>query len=201
MDNTIFENLADDKLLALTIWGEASTQGTDGKMAVANVVKNRTKDASNTSFVDKDILSRTGSLWKAVILKNKQFSCFNASDAQRPKLETRAKNWDSNYQSDSNLQQSYNIANMAVNGILVDNTNGATHYFNPSLANPSWAKALDYIGNIGDHVFYSIYPAYQRVREEIVKVSSSPTGTIILGAIGLLFMGFFIVRRGRRSEV
>lgn len=197
MDNTIFENLLDDKLLALAIWGEASNQGIDGMMAVANVIINRTRDASNTSFVDKNILSRTGSLWKAVILKDKQFSCFNANDAQRPKLELRAQNWDSNVAADSNLQKAYSIANMAISGILTDNTNGATHYFNPSLANPSWASAMDFIGNIGNHTFYTIYPVYARAREAVTQFAASSTGTIILGAVGLLFMGFFIIRRRR----
>jgi len=36
----------------------------------------------------------------------------------------------------------------------LDPTDGATHYFNPSIAKPSWMSKLEYKAQIEDHVFY-----------------------------------------------
>lgn len=39
-------------------------------------------------------------------------------------------------------------------GYINDPTNGSTHYFNPYKANPAWQFAYQYIGKLGNHVFY-----------------------------------------------
>ena len=70
-------NLLDDFLLLSTlIYGEAVGESYQGKIAVAWVVRNRVK--ANSWW---------GSSWKAVMLKAKQFSCFN--EDYLPKLIAR----------------------------------------------------------------------------------------------------------------
>lgn len=72
--NRIFLNLQTVELLSIAAYGEAANQGTDGLMAVINVIRNRTL---SNQFIDSEIYSLTGDIYKAVILKPCQFSMFN----------------------------------------------------------------------------------------------------------------------------
>lgn len=213
MDNKIFTSLPPEKLLALAAWGEAANEGVDGMMAVINVIINRTRKPS--TYADAAI-SSISSIWHGVVLKAKQFSCFNSTDPQRVKLEQMASAFDSYTASDSRLMQAYNLAQMAVTGLLADNTGGATHYFNPSIVFPSWASTLAFIGNIGHHAFYSAYAVTERLRQgyqaaattvteisedistgyDIIEdvIEKNPTTTLLI-LMGIGFAGSMIIRR------
>lgn len=130
--------------LARTLWGEARDQGDVGMEAVASVVMNRVKFA----------MARGGYWWgntvTEVCLKDWQFSCWNANDPNRVKLELV----DS---SDPYFAAALQIARRAVSGQLADQVNGATHYHNPSIVGlPSaWGDSPRHVASMGDHEFYS----------------------------------------------
>jgi spore germination cell wall hydrolase CwlJ-like protein len=48
------------------------------------------------------------------------------------------------------------IAVKVLTGKLKDSTDGATHYYNPSLASPDWATSMIVTRSIGNHVFLKI---------------------------------------------
>ena len=189
----IFLTIPADKLLALTAYGEAASEGAEGMMAVINVVLNRMKDLAQ--FADKNILQQTGSAYHAVILKAKQFSAFNSTDPVRPKLENLLNNFTNAVKSNTALNQAYQIATLAVRGQLSDNTAGATHYHTTAVA-PSWSKTIDYIGQLGNHVFYSVLPAWNRIRTTASEAfeSISPYMTYIVTAL-LGLGGLYLLKR------
>ena len=150
--NSLFLSLSVDRLLAITAYGEAASEGAEGMMAVLNVIRNRATMVSE--FGDQEIYSITGSAYHAVILKQKQFSMYNIGNAVRPIAERMANNFDSEIQSNSTLNQAYNLALMLLNGQLADNTGGAT-YYHATYVSPSWASAMALLGKIGNHLFYS----------------------------------------------
>ena len=193
MNTQIFYPIPADELLALTAYGEAASEGAEGMMAVINVVLNRMKDMS--SYADSTILSQTGSAYHAVVLKPYQFSAFNATDPVRAKLESLLKTFTTSVNSNTTLNQAYQLAQLAVQGQLADNTGGATHYHTTAVA-PSWSKTIDYIGQLGNHLFYSALPVWERVRTTVTEAyeTVSPYMTyILLGIIGL--GGWYYIKR------
>jgi len=131
-----FMGLSDTELMARTIWAEARGQGYAGQVAVANVILNRVNDS----------LKRFGKGVKGVLLKRWAFSCFEPAD---PNFSGLMKDINILVMVEARL-----IAQMAIEGLLLDPTDGATHYFNPSIAKPSWMSKLEYKAQIEDHVFY-----------------------------------------------
>jgi hypothetical protein len=150
--NQTFINLPVDQLLAITGYGEAASEGAEGIIGVLNVIRNRAANVSQ--FGDAEIYSLTGSAYHAVILKKAQFSMYNIGNTVRPIAERMATNFDSEVQSNSNLNQAYNLALMLLNGQLADNTGGAT-YYHATYVSPSWTSAMALLGQIGNHLFYS----------------------------------------------
>ena len=125
--------------LARTAWGEARGEGLQGMQAVCNVVMNRVKKGS-----------WFGKTPKEVCLKKSQFSCWNKSDPNYSKLVSVT-------ESDKNFKSAKDLATLAVNGGLLDITNGATHYLAlKSLKTiPSWTRDMKHVASIGNHTFYA----------------------------------------------
>lgn len=175
--NALFINLPTDQLLAIIAYGEAATQGTDGMMGVINTVRNRTLDRS---FYDEEIYSLTNDPYKAVGLKKWQFSMFNLNDPVRVTAESIASNFQARLASSSTLQQAYQLAQMAINQTLEDNTGGAQFYFNPAgvAQEPSWASVIPFLGQIGDHLFFGsgISAAVSGVVTTIEETASEAIG-------------------------
>ncbi|MGB0719257.1 MAG: cell wall hydrolase [Bdellovibrionales bacterium] len=129
--------------LARTMWGEARGEGDLGLQAVANVVLNRVKVATE----------KGGKYWWGnniiqVCQKPYQFSCWNRSDPSFKKLQAV---------DESNLYFAtcLRIARRAVIGALDDPTGGATHYHADYVA-PYWAKGETPTIIIGRHIFYKM---------------------------------------------
>jgi len=152
MDKELFYYLSSRQLLALTAYGEAGNEGEAGMAAVLNVIRNRTLDPD--TFADKDIYRLTGSVYHAVILKDKQFSMYNANDPVRPTAERIARNFNEELKSNSKLQTAYGLAGKILEGSFPDNTMGATFY-HANYVMPYWASILPVIGRIGKHIFYA----------------------------------------------
>ena len=142
MQKEIFEKLSSLQLLALVIYGEARGEGLDGMLAVASVVMNR---VMADGWFGKNI--------KEVILKKKQFSCFNENDPNRPLLEVLAENFDHALRYNKVMRMCYWIAKGVLEGFLSSNVEDATHYHHYKVK-PYWAKQMKEVRRIGNHVFY-----------------------------------------------
>ena len=200
--NSVFLSLPEQELLALLAYGEAASDGVEGMMAVLNTVRNRATQPS--AYADSSI---PADVYVQVALKQKQYSSFNLNDSVRATLLKFAGNWDAYYASNPTLQSAYDLAGMLLNGTLADNTGGATHFFAPAGVSqtPSWAASMDYIGQIGTQLFYSVLPAWQRVQSDIAGVSASvseelgidtTTTYIIAGIIGIAAIMLIGRKRG-----
>ena len=127
------DNLSDVELLARTLEAEAGNQGFDGMLAVASVIRNRAGSADNI---------------RATILKPGQFSAWNSFTGYAGGAQGR------NMKTIEPSANAYSAANSAFGVGFEDPTGGATHYYNPDLANPSWgAQGGGNWNRIGDHVF------------------------------------------------
>lgn len=111
-------------LFALLLQCEAGNQSLQGQIAVANVVVNRMKDP------------RWGDTVESVALQPYQFSCFNNGIPEAGAAGAF-----------------FVIAEVALSGFLLDVTGGADHY-HADYVQPEWAKSLEMICIIGNHIFY-----------------------------------------------
>jgi len=117
---------------ALTVHVEASNQTKDGKVAVAEVIRER---ARKKLFSDGTV--------EGTVFFPLQFSCWNTHDPNR----VRAARADFD---DSGFRESADAWFESARTSLV---HGATHYYNPNTATPAWgAKMIDVVV-VGDHRF------------------------------------------------
>lgn len=133
---TVNHNIMNAYIVATTLWGEARGEGERGMQAVMNVIMNRAKGDFKKA--------------KDVALAPKQFSMWNDvvnAEQTALALAQRARN-------DEQWKQAIQIVDQAARGHLTDITGGATFYFNPKKANPSWAKEMKKTVTIGHHDFY-----------------------------------------------
>ena len=118
-----------------TIWGEARSEGYEGMVAVAEVMLKRYRDG------DADSL-------KEVLLKNRQFSCWNKGDPNLLKL----------LGDDVTQDPAYVTAQKAALTALSGVTNfsrGATHYHTHKVS-PAWAQGIKPCCFKGKHRFYAL---------------------------------------------
>ena len=129
-------NMSDRDLLALTIAGEAGGESLQGKIGVGAVIANRAR------------AGRYGEGLRGVILKDGQFSMYNGVTGYaggKGGLDLGGVKVS---------DEDYRVADMIMNNQYVDFTNGATHYYNPSVANPDWGMAAGgKWDRYGNHVF------------------------------------------------
>jgi len=131
----IFPTLTDKELLTLCIYGEARGEPPVGKLAVAHVILNR---AANPCWWGDSV--------KSVILKHRQFSCFNEDDVNRSAMLLMAK---TGMYDPACLA----VALLAIEGHTTDPTKGATHYHAIGIA-PAWSAKMKRTAKINRHVFY-----------------------------------------------
>jgi spore germination cell wall hydrolase CwlJ-like protein len=137
-DFEFFSSLPVDELLARCIYGEARGEPDCGKVAIVNVVFNRTGDGKDWN----------GNDIRSVILKPYQFSCFNADDPNFVQL--RANSIHGNLYAFCRT-----IAMLALDDVFRDLTGGATHYYAAWLKQPpSWAAKMRHTVKIGSHLFF-----------------------------------------------
>lgn len=128
-------------ILARTLYGEARGESLRGKEAVASVVVNRVKRAQ----------ARGGYWWGNTIAevcqKKWQFSCWNETDPNRPKLLAVT-------EKDMAFASCLGVARRAVASLIEDQTKGATHYHTKAVQ-PKWASNRKPCAIIGSHLFYN----------------------------------------------
>lgn len=132
------------KILATTLTVESGPDATKSEiLAIANIILNRKKARNQYNqrigqkrrynVVDIAIDPSQFSLWNAYqnLPKNKMIDV--VMERRRPENN---KNW----------SYSVYIAKKLLNGSNIkDNTKGATHYFNPSIVTPEWAKGDSWV--------------------------------------------------------
>lgn len=132
------EDLSDQQVLARTLWAEARSQGTEGMMAVACVIRNR---ARNPGWWG-------GPSLRSVCLKPLQFSCWNTSDPQAKIIRAE-------HIFDRRFSDAMHLA--AHIDSFDDITHGADHYCTEAVApKTSWAKGRTPVAKVGTHLFYKI---------------------------------------------
>lgn len=116
-------------------WGEARGEPKGGMQAVINVMANRRDDPRYPNSL------------AAVARQRWQFTAYNESDPNRPKLEAVA-------EDDPQYQRAKRLATFAELGILWDLTDGATHYHSDIINRPTYLEGAEVTTTIGRHVFY-----------------------------------------------
>jgi len=117
---------------ALASWREARGEGRDGIRGVIHVIANRAKLANKS--------------WAEIIYQKWQFSSMTAADD--PQLDLVPK------PPDAVFSDCCEIASLISAGGDFDLTDGATHYFATSIAEPEWAKDMTFTIQIGHQRFY-----------------------------------------------
>lgn len=112
---------------------EAKGEDTVGKASVANVILNR---VDSPRFPDTIC---------GVVKQEKQFSYRN--DVDRPYVHVK------NKIEEKSFRETTEIALWAVNGKLIDRTEGADHYYAHDKVEPFWITAAEYTKVIGNHTF------------------------------------------------
>jgi N-acetylmuramoyl-L-alanine amidase len=137
---------------ARTVYGEARGETYAGKVAVAHVILNR-------AAVAKAYKLRTGKprpnfgdgSLTAACLDPYEFSCWNASDPNRAKLEAMAL---PACFGDAAFRDCLAAVFDATSGRAPDRTVTSTHYHVVGLS-PAWAKGETPVCTIGRHTFYN----------------------------------------------
>lgn len=134
----------DLKFMSLTVYGEARGEPLSGKIAVANVIKNRA-------------IRRKQSIYD-VVMAPYQFSCWLKNDPNRTILDGILKEFDLFASKDSYLRECIFACFGVLNNLIGDNTNGADHYVTRKLAlsdkAPDWTKTFYLSAVVGNHMFY-----------------------------------------------
>ncbi len=145
--------MTDTEVVGLTIFGEARGEQTEGRIAVASVIRNRLQDG------------RWGDTYEKVCLAKSQFSCWNKSDSNATLLQSIAAGLAdplvapklSEFESDV-LRECFWIADGLIANQFRSRVGSATHYVTANLFRvqpPSWAKGRTPNMAVGAHVFFS----------------------------------------------
>lgn len=136
----------EQKILALTMWGEARNQGVDGMRAVGHVIKNRAEEGK----------SQFGQGIKGVATAPHQFSAWNKNDPNRSKMN-HIEDLNPNSVDYERWQTAQKLAADILTGRDPDPTQGSL-YYHTTAVNPRWARNMDPVTKIGTHVFYNGNP-------------------------------------------
>jgi N-acetylmuramoyl-L-alanine amidase len=135
-----------EKCMALNIYHEARGEPFVGKVAVADVVLNRTKDSRSPDTVCAVVYEGLRGTSGTMYLAKCQFSWYCDGKSDEPKDDVA-------WQESLNIaQQMLSAKENSYRGV----TEGATHYHTYDIPPPLWTKNRDVrmVGRIGDHIFY-----------------------------------------------
>lgn len=145
----VFLYLAEDQVMALTIYGEARGESVEGKIAVGSVILER---VDHRDWDGRTILE--------VCLKPWQFSCFNERDPNFGKLLHIAENWDEAMAVDRALNDCYGIAAGLLAGTIPRTEEiAAAHCCQYATRRgaeaATWDDRMKVVAEIGHHVFFA----------------------------------------------
>ena len=128
------------KCLVEAIYHEARSEPFIGQLAVANVILERVALPKFPNTICGVV--HAGKRWKGNIIKNQcAFSYF--CDGKKEWYDVDKKS----------VSVAYDVASLAVEGVMVYSTLGATHY-HASYVVPFWSNHLKRLEQIGTHIFY-----------------------------------------------
>jgi hypothetical protein len=144
-----FGHLADDEIMALTIWAEARGESAAGKIAVGTVILNRVEHRKWDGETIREVC-----LWPW------QFSCFNEKDPNRARLAGMAKDFYGFLKSDAGLKDCYTVAHGLDRGIVpaaadIWISRACQYLTTAAKGRVDWWKGMRFIKKIGGHEFYS----------------------------------------------
>jgi spore germination cell wall hydrolase CwlJ-like protein len=120
------------ELTATCLIREAGTYG-ECMASVMHVIANRSKSSTYDGF-------------KSVITKPHQFCSIHKQDSMT--IFMKAKNH-------PRWSEALRLVDLAKeNNLPNTEANSATHFFNPKMASPKWAKSMTFVARIGNHDFY-----------------------------------------------
>lgn len=139
------QSLSPADVLAITLWGEARSEPVEGRIAIANVVRNR---VSHPGWWGTDYVS--------VCRAPQQFSCWNAGDDANHAavMALLADVW-AGKPAEPIYRECLWIADGVMRGLVCDRIGKATHYFASSIAPPAWSAKAHLVARIGNHLFYA----------------------------------------------
>ena len=120
-----------DRCVAAVLIGEAGNQGTNGLLAIMEVIHNRVTLNGRTAYQN--------------ISKPKQFSCLNGTT---PELLYRK------YRN--HFMYSTALAITALPSTQMPGWTKGAVCFTRKTEKPSWSKRMNHVATIGDHAFYSL---------------------------------------------
>ena len=140
------------QLFTVLLWGECRGQPLLGQVAVACSIMNRLHFPEKYGETLWDVMTRWAQyscLWPTLAGEANWGSVRHAAellaDTPRSYLQPR-------------LAALYTLAGLAMEHLLLDPTDGATHYHATSIAPPSWATVSRQSARIGEHLFYRDVP-------------------------------------------
>lgn len=145
MSNPAALTLSDNDIDAAvrTVYGEARGEIFEGQIAIAWVIRNRATWQPPSWW---------GHSVEAVCYHPQQFSCFNADDPNRKVIDALSAN-NLLYAALEN-----GVVKPVMAGVILDPTEGASHYFRIGTTPPKWVNGRQPTVGIGNHAFYRIGP-------------------------------------------
>lgn len=138
--------------LAENIYYESKSEDIQGQFAVASVTLNRVNSPKFPDTICKVVEQSTISkIDKKPVCA---FTWYCENNKKGKDIPIINKNGTINRSVVNQFQLAGTIAIKILAGEIEDNTNGATHFHNYSLSNPSWTKELTKTKVIGNHAFY-----------------------------------------------
>lgn len=123
-----------ESIVTETVMMEAASEGLDGMIAVAEVIRNRA--IKRYGIATYETMAKE-------VLRPKQFSCWNS--------HKWAKAWLESHGTGESFQRASRAIGEAITGS--DTVKGATHY-HTNAVKPYWVDSMRYIGTVGEHRFY-----------------------------------------------
>ncbi len=148
--NESFLKLNPAQVLALTIYGEARGESTEGKIAVGSVILERV-----------DHRDWDGKTIPEVCFKPWQFSCYNEKDPNYGKLLDIAEHWnDKSMPLDMALNNCYGIAAGLISGNIprtseIARAHCCQYATDAGAANVKWDDSMNVVIKIGRHSFFA----------------------------------------------
>lgn len=147
--NESFLRLSPAQILAVTIYGEARGEPTEGQIAVGSVILER---VDHHDWDGKTVME--------VCLKRWQFSCYNERDPNYGKLLNIAEKWDQAMATNAALNACFGIAVGLLTG-EIDRTPeiAESHCCNYATAagaeSVKWDDKMKVVAGIGAHIFFA----------------------------------------------
>ena len=125
--------------LSLNIYQEARGEPLEGKVAVANVVKNRVASKHYPNTYCEVVQQRRGNICQFSWYCDGKYDHPTFSSMELPDAQA--------------FKTAVEISLKIMENIILDNTDGATH-FHAVYVDPYWSKSLALTVEYGDHIFY-----------------------------------------------